>query len=122
MATYNHLISYLLQIERETAIFLILKKIGFWIFAIMLIVLFFALFQNVHSIGIPFFSGIKKILGLLGITGSTLASSLYAQLMADELSKRRINLLNRMRWFGSKEIPNSFYENLLYDSFKDALK
>lgn len=122
MATYNRLIRYLLQIEREAAMFLRLKRIATWAFAIALLFLLVALILNLFPDKAPFFINAKRLLGLAGITGSTLASSLYAEVKADELNRRRIRILNQMRWLGKKQIPASFYEDFLYDSFKDALK
>jgi hypothetical protein len=125
MATYNHLIRYLLEIEKEVARFLLLKNIAFAIFALVLLLLLLVSIDKVITTNIvifKFFEDTEKILGLLGITGSTLASALYTQLRADELNNRRLKILNSMRWLGFKEIPSSFYEELLSDSLKDSLK
>jgi|LakMenEpi03Aug12_release.lakeMendotaPanAssembly.Ray.scaffolds.fasta_scaffold379096_1 hypothetical protein len=125
MATYNHLIRYLLEIEHEAEIFLFLKKIAYIFFAIAILLLISVLFNKALTDQfeeLKFFSDIEKILGLFGITGSTLASALYAQVRADELNTRRLKILCRMRWLSFKEIPSSFYEELLADSFKDSLK
>jgi hypothetical protein len=127
MATYNHLIRYLLEIEHEAEMFLFLRRIAYIFFSLAILLLLLVLLPNDNVLTVnlkmlKFFCDVEKILGLFGITGSTLASALYAQVRADELNTRRLRILSRMKWLSFKEIPSSFYEELITDSFKDSLK
>lgn len=127
MKSYDQLVLYLIEIEKEGIRYKMFHRIALVMLVIFVFLFCFVLiidgfFLNTNLGWLEFIKDVEILMGLSGVSASSLATAIQSEIQMDSLRSRRMNLFLSLENSISGGISDEVHKDILVDLFKDSLK